>query len=140
MILDAVGALGPAASQDFYRTLVGDKNAGTRSEAAARLAECALEHAGRNVVILKNLLADPGVGVQISAAVSLLVLDQDLARAPLLAWLEKGARWEKERAVQELSRVANPSLLGFAHGALRGIAADGTVEEKVRVQAKALVK
>ena len=39
MILDAVRAIGPALSQNFYRALVGDKEAEARMEAAARLSE-----------------------------------------------------------------------------------------------------
>jgi hypothetical protein len=140
MILDAVRAIGPALSQDFYRALVGDKEAEARTEAAARLSECAAVDAGQNIVILKNLLADSNVGVRISAAVSLLILEQDVARAPLLDWLEKGARWEKERTVRELNRVAGSSRLGFAHVALRAIAEDASVDPKVRMEAKALVR
>lgn len=139
MILEAVRAIGPTVSQDFYRTLAGNKETNARTEAAARLAECAPSDAGRNVVILKNLLADPEVSVQISAAVSLLILEQDLARAPLLGWLA-GKQWEQRRAVMELSRVTDPSRLDFARDALRAIAEGGTMDREVRSAAKALVK
>jgi hypothetical protein len=42
--------------------------------------------------------------------------------------------------VKELRRVADPSRLDFAQGALRAIAEDGTMDREVRSAAKALVK
>jgi HEAT repeat protein len=139
LILDAVRAIGPEASQDFYRTLAGEKDVEARAEAAARLAEGTPAEAPCNVLVLRNLLADSEEGVRVSAAVSLLVLGED-ARAPILGWLKTGRRWERATTIRQLARVADRSLLDFALEALLAAAADDTLEKEIRAEAAALAK
>jgi HEAT repeat protein len=139
-ILDAVAKIGPAASQQFYRALAGERDSKGRREAAARLAECAQQDAGKNVPILRNLLADTDVDVRISAAVSLLLLEQDAARPPVLDWLERGERWEKACTLRELRRVSDRSLLDFAHSVILRCASDTTLDDDARRNAQALAQ
>jgi HEAT repeat protein len=140
IILDAVAAIGPATAQEFYRTLAGEKGTEARAEAAARLAECGPTDAGKNVVILKNLLADRDAIVRVPAAVSLLILRQETGQPSILEWLERGERWERLRTVRELRRVSDPALLAFARSALLALSTDPKADGETRAAAKGLLK
>jgi hypothetical protein len=74
------------------------------------------------------------------AAVSLLVLAQDTAKQPILAWLSAGKRWEKRGILLELRRVRDPSRLEFAREAIAAAAADRSIDRQTRQLAKELLK
>ncbi len=139
-ILDAVAKIGPAAAQAFYRALAGEQDIEARVEAAARLAQCRPEDVEENATILKNLLADTEVAVRIPAAVSLLILAPDSARSPILAWLEKGERWEKRGILMELRRINDRALLAFARPAIVAAVDAPDNDGETRKLAKVLLK
>ena len=138
-ILDAVGEIGPAASQDFYRTLAGDRSAEVRGEAARNLAAGSPRDLDKNLPLLKCLLTDADTSASIPAAVSLLILDQEVAQQPILAWLESADPWPKNRLIRELGRVANRGQLTFAHKAIAAYAEDPTCDKYLRKTARSLL-
>ena len=139
-ILDAARKIGPAASQEFYRSLAGEKDVEGRLEAAARLAEGGESETERNLVILRNLLADTEVRVRISAAVSLLILGQDVVQRQLLEWLGSASQWEQRFALEQLARVKEPARLRFALSRIEAIAKDQTVRRETRRAAQRIVQ
>ncbi|MCX5683536.1 MAG: HEAT repeat domain-containing protein, partial [Planctomycetota bacterium] len=138
-ILDAVGEIGPAAAQDFYRTLAGDTDAEVRGEAARNLAAGDPQDLDKNLPLLRCLLADAATSVSIPAAVSLLILDQEVARQPILAWLESANPWQKNHLIHELGRVTNREQLTFARKAIGACAEDPTLDEYLRKAARKLL-
>lgn len=138
-ILDAVGEIGPAAAQDFYRTLAGDVDAEVRGEAARNLAAGNPQDLDKNLPLLKCLLTDADTSVSIPAAVSLLILDREVARQPILAWLESAEPWQKSHLIHELGRVTNREQLTFAHKAIAAYAEDPTLDEDLRKAARKLL-
>lgn len=75
-ILEAVRKIGGAKTQEFYRALAAAADYTERIEAAERLAEAEPDGRGKNMVILRNLLADPIPEVRASAWVSLHFLGE----------------------------------------------------------------
>jgi hypothetical protein len=59
--------------------------------------------------------------VKITAAVSLLVCGEEVAKRPLLEWLESGSLWTKRRVVMELLRVKERQQLAFLNTALKAL-------------------
>ena len=135
-VLDAVGRIGPAAAQGFYRALAGEKDAEGRCEAAIHLAEGGKDDLQKNLPILRNLLADPEAAVRIRAAVSLLILGQELAQRPILEWLASPNDWEKLHTLKQLQRVRDASLLQFARRPIETIARDPTANRYAREAAR----
>jgi HEAT repeat protein/tetratricopeptide (TPR) repeat protein len=113
-ILEAVRKIGPAVSQEFYRGLAGVEDEEARAEAAVQLAEGKGEDLARNLPILRNMLADGAPQVRMAAAVSLLLLGEEAARAPILEWLGSASAWEQRLIVGQLARVKDRALLAFA--------------------------
>jgi HEAT repeat protein len=119
IILSAVAKIGPSAARDFYRMLAGGKDTSGRVQAALHLAGGDVADREGNVAILKNLLSDEDEPVKISAAVSLLVCGEEVAKRLLLEWLEGGSPWTKRRVVMELLRVKERQQLTFVRPALQ---------------------
>lgn len=121
-ILDAIGKIGPDASQEFYRMLASEKHPEARREAAARLGECRDADKARNVPILRNLLADDGHATAMNAAGSLLRIgEEDPASRYILRWL-KGNSWEKRGALEQLRRLRDAKKISFARKEIEAIA------------------
>ncbi len=140
VILSAVSKIGPSAGRDFYRMLAGGKDTSGRVQAALHLAGGDAADREANVAILKNLLSDEDEPVKITAAVSMLVCGEEVAKRPLLEWLEGGSPWTKRRVVMELLRVPNHKQLEFAHKALQAVISDGQLPEEVRQAVRELLK
>jgi tetratricopeptide (TPR) repeat protein len=121
IILSAVAKIGPSAARDFYRMLAGGKDTSGRVQAALHLAGGEEADREANVAILKNLLSDDDEPVKITAAVSLLVCGEEVAKRPLLEWLESGSLWTKRRVVMELLRVKERQQLAFLNTALKAL-------------------
>jgi len=138
-ILEAVSKIGPAASQEFYRTLAGEKDEEGRREAAVHLAEVNKEDIEENQSILRNLLADTETSVRIRAAVSLLILGQEMTRGPLLEWLNSPNAWEKYQLLEQLGRVKEGEQLSFARKQLEAIAVDKSLDSEMRRLAQQLI-
>ena len=138
-ILDALRKIGPAASQEFYRALAGEKESEARREAAVGLAEGSPEDIKENLPILRQLLADTDIRVQMAAAVSLLSLGQDLAQGYILQWLAAPEEWTRHRALEELHRVRVSAQLNFARKQIEAIATDPTFDDRVRQAARELI-
>jgi HEAT repeat protein/tetratricopeptide (TPR) repeat protein len=128
-ILEALRKIGPAVSQEFYRTLAAQDDAEARREAAVHLAEAAPQDAPGNVLVLTNLLADADARVRMRAAVSLLLLGQDRARQPVVEWLDSPNEWERSRTLEQLLRVHDPAQLTFVRTRVEALAADPAVHE-----------
>jgi HEAT repeat protein len=139
-ILEAVRKIGPAASQDFYRALAGEKDIEGRREAALQLAEGGKDDLDTNIVVLRQLLADGEVSVRIRAAGSLLILKQDIAQRPILEWLTSPNDWEKAHTLEQLDRVKDGSLLRFARDAIQAIANDAGIHYETRAAARRLAQ
>ena len=139
-ILDAVRKIGPAAAQDFYRALAGEKDTRARGEAAVGLAQGAKDDLHKNLVILRNLLGDAEVYVRIRAAVSLLLLGQDDARQPIFDWLKSDREWEVRQTLDQLARAKDRGKLAFARPQIEAIAADPAMSDDVRRLAKGLLE
>ena len=140
IVLDAVQKVGPGASQEFYRTLAGEKDAEGRREAAVHLADGNEADIEENVAILRNLLADTDGQVRMRAAISLLVLGQDIAKSTILEFLESPREWEKRQALQQLLRVESAARLRFARRQIEAIAADETAHKYTRRAARDVVQ
>jgi len=138
-ILEAVRKIGPAASQDFYRALAGEKDSEARREAAVGLVEGSSEDTQENLPILRQLLADTDIRVQMAAAVSLLSVGQDVAQGYILQWLTAPEEWTRCRALEELHRVSVPAKLNFARKQIEAIATDPTFDDGVRQAAQELL-
>ena len=124
----------------FDDSLAGEKDAEGRCEAAIHLAEGGDQDRERNVVILKQLLADDEVSVRVRSAASLLILGQDVAQRPILEWLASPNRWEMRAALIQLERVKDGKLLVFASRRLEAIAADTEFAADTRAHASSLLK
>ena len=122
-ILEAVGRIGPEASQDFYRKLAAETDREARAVAAGWLGEVPAAKA-QNEPILRNLLADADERVRMAAAVSLLMLGETDVREPILAWLKSAEKRPPRAMVGQLARVKEGRLLVFALAALRKLAED----------------
>ena len=139
IVLDAVRKIGPAAAQDFYRTLAGERDCEGRQQAAECLAEGQVSDREKNLPILRNMLADEDRFVQIGAAVSLVILEDDTGRRKVLEYL-KGDRWQKRQALEQLRRVKNPSLRAFADKQIAVLAHDSSFRGSDRDRIRALVR
>ena len=84
-------------------------------------------------------MTDADTSASIPAAVSLLILDQEVAQQPILAWLESADPWPKNRLIRELGRVANRGQLTFAHKAIAAYAEDPTCDKYLRKTARSLL-
>jgi HEAT repeat protein len=140
IILSAVAKIGPSAARDFYRMLAGGKDTDGRVQAAIHLAGGEEADREANVAILKNLLSDDDEPVKITAAVSLLVCGEEVAKRPLLEWLESGSLWTKRRVVMELLRVKERQQLAFLNTALKALQSNEQQPEDVRKALQELLK
>jgi len=138
-ILEAVSKIGPTASQEFYRALAGEKDAEGRREAAIHLSECNEDDIEKNLIILRNLLADTDNFVRMRAAVSLLILEQEVAQRPILEWLSSPNFWEKRKILEQLARVKESEQLSFARKQIEAIAADKTIDVEIKKLAQRLL-
>jgi len=123
IVLAAVRKIGPAAAQDFYRMLAGEKDAEGRRQAAECLAEGQAADRDRNLPILRNMLADEDRFVQIQAAVSLVILGDDAGENKIIENLE-GDGWQKRQALEQLLRVKERSRRAFADEHIAAIGDD----------------
>lgn len=139
-ILEAVRKIGPAVSQEFYRTLSAEEDAEARREAAMYLAEGGEQDIPKNLVVLENLLADTDVPVRMRASVSLLILGQDVGRQPITEWLDSPNEWEKSQILEQLLRVKRQGQLGFARARIESIAGDPALREGMRKLAQRVLK
>ena len=117
-LLEAVEKIGPAAAQDFYRSLAGEDHSAIRLAAARGLGEGRPDDVAKNVPILRNLLTDDGFRVGQAAAVSLLLLGDETARHPVREWL----RSHPSGILEELKRIEDPAALAFARRRIRAVA------------------
>lgn len=138
-VFEAVRKIGPAAAQDFYRVLAADRDHEARAEAAVQLAECDAGDREKNVMILRNLLADADERVRLRAAVSLLLLGQDVAQRPILEWLAGTNEWRLRQLLEQLARVPKPATLQFVRERLKAIAADTAFRSETRTAARRLL-
>lgn len=135
-ILEAVRKIGPDISQDFYRALAGSRDLQGRLEAARQLGAAPAQR-DKNLPILRNLLADPPT-VRLAAAVSLVLLQDDAGRAPILAALAGDQPSDRHRALQELQRARG--RLDFAREQIAACAADPTLSGPTRQLARELLR
>lgn len=136
LVLEAVRKIGPQVAQDFYRALAGESDVEGRLEAAQQLAAGTGPQRERNLPILKNLLSDADLSVRLAAAVSLILLDQEAGRAPILAALTSNEPWMKTQALSELVRAKG--RLGFAYKELGDCAHDPALDDSWHRRAQLL--
>jgi HEAT repeat protein len=127
MILETVRKIGPEYSQEFYRVLAGDHDAGVRQEAAVCLAECDRKQRVQNARVLHNLLADTTSDVRVAAAVSLLIFGEEEMEKPLLAAILEGELWQRRAAARQLLRIQDGRQLLFARRALEALGSESAV-------------
>jgi len=140
LILEAVSKIGSDETQEFYRTLAGEKDTEARSEAAIHLAEGSPANRQQNVAILNNLLADSSPAVRMHAAVSLLILGENTGKQAILEWLGSTSVGDKEFILRELGRVKEASRLEFAQDQIAKIASDANLPERIRNLAGSLLR
>jgi HEAT repeat protein len=109
-VLDAVRKIGTIGAQGFFRSLAGEEESGIRAQVAAALGDGRGEDGARNLPVLRRLLSDDVLAVRIPAAVSLLILGDPAARAPVLEWLGS-TRGVKYRILEELQRIEDGARL-----------------------------
>ena len=117
-ILDAIHAIGPELSQQFYRDLVTDSNVRSRNEAALRMAECEPADAKLNEPGLRSLLTDKDERLRMEAAISLLVLGHQDVQQTIIAWIESDKAYNRYWITSRLNRVKDAKKLAFARTAL----------------------
>jgi len=140
LLLEAVRKIGPAAAQDFYRTLAGEESLEGRLESARHLVLGGPEDMKKNLPILRNLFGDRHHLVCISAAVSLLILGKSYAEKSLLAWLDSRRYWERRTVLRELLRVQDAAKLAFAHERIAAASREGGPHDEIRRVAKKLLE
>jgi hypothetical protein len=135
LILEAVRKIGPAAAQEFYRTLAAASDSTDRAEAAIGLTE----GAGRepNLKILRNLADDAMVEVSIRARVSLLLLGEPGADAFLRDRLHAGDDQERRVILEQLDRLSG-ARLGIFRNDLEAIAKNPREPQFLRDRAATL--
>jgi HEAT repeat protein len=138
-LLKAIRDIGPENSPAFYRTLAADKNGELRHEAAIHLAAAGPKDLEKNLLILRNLTADPHPEVQMAATVSLYLLKQPGAEKAIDSWLSSSEEGLKRLILVALDRVQDGKRLAFARARLQAIAADTTLHEWFHDQAKRLL-
>lgn len=131
-ILEAVAAIGPEMSQEFYRALAASPDSTNRDEAAEHLSAAAGDDRPKSLAILKNLLKDDAISVRTRAAVSLIQLDDLTGRDVLLEALKSKNSGDKYHAVHQLARLQQRNQLDFAKAQLQAIATDRTLVPGLR--------
>jgi HEAT repeat protein len=111
LILEAVRKIGPAAAQEFYRTLAAASDSADRAEAAIGLTEGTDREP--NLKILRNLADDAMVDVSIRARVSLLLLGEPGEDAFLRDRLHAGDDQERREILDQLGRLSGNQLAYF---------------------------
>jgi HEAT repeat protein len=119
LVLEAVRKIGPAAAQEFHRTLAAASDPADRAEAAVGLANPADRET--NLKILRNLAADRVQDVALRARVSLVVLGEPGVDAFLLERLQAGDAPERRAILVQLDRLSGQQLVIFRQ-ALEAIA------------------
>ena len=112
LILEAVRKIGPAAAQEFYRTLAAASDSADRAEAAIGLTEGTDREP--NLKILRNLADDAMVDVSIRARVSLLLLGEPGEDAFLRDRLHAGDDQERREILEQLGRLSGNQLVLFS--------------------------
>jgi hypothetical protein len=111
LILEAVRKIGPAAAQEFYRTLAAANDSADRAEAAIGLTEGT--DCEPNLKILRNLADDAMIDVSIRARVSLLLLGEPGEDAFLRDRLHAGDDQERREILDQLGRLSGNQLAYF---------------------------
>lgn len=124
-ILDAMAKIGPAQTQEFYRTIAAGADTESRIQAAIHLTAGAPAEYDKNRSILRPLLGDPVRQVQIAAAASLILLggDSAAAEAILKEALNAANSWEVNPAIDQLARLGGADRLQPFIPRLRELAA-----------------
>lgn len=139
-ILEAVAKIGPEWSQEFYRSLAASKDLVARREAADSLVAGTNQDRAKNLVILKNLLADADHEVRLRAAASLIRLNDANGRAVILESLNSTNEWHQQQAMERLARLGNPKLWAFAKKRIEAIAGDEKAQDETRQDAARLLR
>ena len=140
IILEAVRKIGPGSSQEFYRTLAGEKDGQARSEAAARLAEGSKDDQEKNLPILRNLLGDDERQVRIIAAVSLAILGDEAGKPAVLEWLKSTNEWEMRHTLRQLRRAIAAGKASFALERIQAIEKDLRLHPDTREGARSFLQ
>ncbi|MDB5389546.1 MAG: hypothetical protein JWM11_5192, partial [Planctomycetaceae bacterium] len=143
-ILEAIGKIGAQNAQEFYVSLAADKDGEARREAAEHLADCANDDRPRNILILKNLLADNRFEVRVCAAASLLILGsnegESVLRQSLTYQQDYGTQqYQIVETIAQLNRVADLTQIQFTREQLEAIAANQLLAGGIREIAKKLL-
>ena len=137
IILEAVSKIGINATQEFYRKLAGESDTEARREAAVNLSRGTKIDTQNNLQILRGLLADSDVRVQMEASVSLLILGERNAEEYISNWL-KSEKVRKGQILRALLRVKGPEKLLFAKDLLSKCIEDMTLDKYAQKSAKKL--
>lgn len=123
-ILEAIRAMGPDAGRLFARALSAKAPVAARVGATMRMAQSgdAAQTAFR-VSVLKALSLDQDEGVRMSAAVSLLMLNEKEAQNVVLGWLNSPDQDVKNRVLQGLQRL-QLAQIAFARAQIQRLADD----------------
>ena len=127
-ILEAVSKIGINATQEFYRKLAGESDTDARREAAINLSRGSKMDTQNNLQILRGLLADSDVRVQMEASVSLLILGERNAEEYISNWL-KSKSWEKSQILRALLRVKDSEKLLFVKDLISKCMEDMTLDD-----------
>jgi hypothetical protein len=121
-ILEAVARIGARHAQDFCRELATADEPG-RQFAAEHLIDGEPAERRANLPILRNLILDGPEKVSMEAAVSLHLLGQEEAQAPILAWLSAPDGWTREAILECMRRrIKERRQIAFARKVLETIA------------------
>ena len=139
-VLEAVAKIGPELSQEFYRALASSKDATARGAAAAQLAAAPPADRARNVIILKSLLTDDVTVIRVSAAVGLILLEDNSGESVILDALNAKDSWELRTVLAQLARTTNVNQRRFCRSRIEIIVKDQTVHEETRRAASRLLQ
>ncbi|MCD4780011.1 MAG: HEAT repeat domain-containing protein [Candidatus Omnitrophica bacterium] len=128
IILEAVSKIGINATQEFYRKLAGESDTEARREAAINLSRGTKIDTQNNLQILRGLLADSDVRVQMESSISLLILGEKNAEEYISNWL-KSEKWEKAQILRTLLRVKDSEKLLFAKDLINKCMEDMTLDD-----------
>ncbi|MEN8219183.1 MAG: HEAT repeat domain-containing protein [Pseudomonadota bacterium] len=131
-IFEAIEKIGAGKAQEFYQTLAGGTDSRALCEAAIQLAEGDKLYLDKNIQILRNLVAHTYyTDVHMAAAVSLLLLGDDIAQKYILRWLDSSQNDEKRDIFEVLYRVKDANKLSFVRKQLHSIVTDKEIHKEI---------
>ena len=93
----------------------------------------------KNIIVLRTLLADSENIVRVKAAISLIVLGENIGEKMILGALNSGREWEKNQILEQFARISEIPKWDFARPAVSSISSDLSLSGALRKRAKKLL-